>query len=354
MPPESVILPSPAPVSSLPLAVSPSCRGRSRSPTSERSAGDGGSDKEGHYSSLVGDDPYSVVRRPDGQEEESCYACAGMGLDTGYESLRTKTEPNYETLGIESSQVKEQVYQTLEKHSAEYEMSPTGAALSESESSSSERTVLRLSSSQSPDKEEQGRSTSSPSSPDSDVMPLYARVDRSKKKSRNSDGSNSPQSQENNNPASPTKTLIEKFNNIGQHGEEVDGFQDNQPTVSGAMCSVYSGETREGLNCRLQSKRSLSEKTLWQPLADDHKNVPSLTLQRKIPNRTDPHPVEGMREQRNVRPSTIHRLVSADQRRKTTTELGLRSDENEEHVGEQTTSILKRNFGRLGWQTANI
>ena len=87
---------------------------------------------------------------------------------------------------------------------------------------------------------------------------------------------------------------------------------------------------------------------MWQPLADDQKNVPSLTLQRKIPKRTDPHPVEGMREQRNVRPSTIHRLVSADQRRKTI------ADENEEHVGEQTTSILKRNFGRLGWQTANI
>lgn len=83
-----------------------------------------------------------------------------------------------------------------------------------------------------------------------------------------------------------------------------------------------------------------------------HKSQLSLKLVKKIPPPTEPKPVRI--QERNVRPSAIQKLVNEhhtnnDQDKK------LGSDENEEKtVGEDRPSILKRNCGRIGWQTANI
>lgn len=252
-PPESVMR-SPVPQSKLDVEQ----RSSSRSPSSERSAGDGGSDREGDYSSV--EDPYSQVRRPNGQAVETPYSSIGSvrrkeRINDGYETL----EPNYETLGIESSQVKEQVYETLRKHSSGYETvqksgdvpdyetiqkSSSGyetlhksVSSGTTESSDSQNTVrgvtppspnqkniLAASSPRPP--VPAMRSRIPPSTKDADVMALYAIVDRTKKaKNRNSDSSLSPLSPgETKMDLSPTKSLIDKFNNIGQT-EEIKSSQ---------------------------------------------------------------------------------------------------------------------------------
>lgn len=128
---------------------------------SERSSGDGGSDKEtGHYATVGRrmrcEEIYSSMRRPDGKSDYDPYS-----------SIRLRREPdevNYESVGSE-----EQLYETLHKQENEKSIS--------SEASSVSQATVR-------------RASTEPSQ--ANMADLYARVDMNKKRNRNSDSSLSP------------------------------------------------------------------------------------------------------------------------------------------------------------------
>jgi len=181
-----------------------------KSPLSERSSGDGGSDREtcGHYATVGrlrkrSEDIYSSMRRPDGESDDDPYSSIRVRRDSG-DSVRRESP----------SQASQSPGQT-----------------SQSPSTTSQATV-RLA-------QDDGNEVyskvelSRTSVVDPSLTELYARVDPAKKRKRDSGASNSSPDSDpqqslnarisspvafNPEPLSPTRALIQRFNEGQQRG----------------------------------------------------------------------------------------------------------------------------------------
>lgn len=283
---------------------------------SHRSSGDGGSeidmDSEAPYATLKTrneieteeeeESHYSLIRQPDGRADDPAYSPLGIeggylgstqsSDDAGYESLHQHQEalkagnlqPSMNVMGIESTEVREKVYETLRRHEDIMSQSVLSTGCSSSGSSHSVTAVpgsksikgirsslaLRFSH---PVPDPQPSPPELPPPPENcDISELYAKVDRSKKKKNRDSASSSdttpcsPQDRSSTLPGhvqsqmemSPTKSLIQKFNTLGTHERLEGASPGRRGTAHRKVTHVQSNPTHSTSSSSLSTTPSSS------------------------------------------------------------------------------------------------
>lgn len=142
--------------------------------------------------------------------------------DAGYESLRQHQQNllggQKQVMGLDSAQVQHQVYETLRKQSHLMAADPMVSSSGSSSSGGGQGAIKGIRPSLNLPSQHRPESPPELPPPPGDLSALYAKVDRSKKKkNRESDSSSSTASPCSPPPQlSPTKSLIQKFNTMGQ------------------------------------------------------------------------------------------------------------------------------------------